>query len=85
LRSGHVGLNRFLSRIRAVDSPLCSVCHVPETVPHYLLTCRRFIQARHALRQAVEGPLSLRSTIGNPKARTAVLEYVDATGRFQAY
>ncbi|KAI0717736.1 hypothetical protein C8T65DRAFT_527287, partial [Cerioporus squamosus] len=82
LRSGHVGLNKYLARIHAVDSPLCSVCHVPETVTHYLFTCRRFVTARHALRQAIKGPLNLRNTLGDVKARAAVLEYVDATGRF---
>ena len=85
LRSGHAGLNRFLARIGAVDSPLCAVCRVPESVSHYLLTCRRFTAARHALRQAVSGPLSLRSTLGDYKARTAVLKFVEATGRFPPY
>ena len=85
LRSGHVGLNRFLARIGAVDSPLCAVCRVPESVSHYLLTCRRYLAPRHTLRLAVSGPLSLRSTLGNPKARTAVLDFVEATGRFPAY
>ena len=85
LRSGHVGLNCFLARIGAVDSPLCAVCRVPESVSHYLLTCRRYLAPRHTLRSAVSGPLSLRSTLGNPKARTAVLDFVAATGRFPAY
>ncbi|KAI0780361.1 hypothetical protein BD413DRAFT_457113, partial [Trametes elegans] len=26
LRSGHVGLNAYLARIHAVDSPLCQSC-----------------------------------------------------------
>ncbi|KAI0764274.1 hypothetical protein BD413DRAFT_459891, partial [Trametes elegans] len=32
LRSGHIGLHAYLARIRAMDSPLCSTCNVPETV-----------------------------------------------------
>ena len=67
LRSGHAGLNRFLARIGAVDSPLCATCRVPESISHYHLTCRRFIAARHTLRQAVKGPLLLRSTLGDTK------------------
>ncbi|RPD52696.1 hypothetical protein L226DRAFT_439165, partial [Lentinus tigrinus ALCF2SS1-7] len=78
LRSSHAGLNRFLARI----SPLYFVCRVPETVPHYLLTCRCFIAARHVLRQAVNGLLSLGSTLGDPKSCAAVLNYVEVTGRF---
>ena len=38
LRTGHVGLNQFLHRIRAADSPLCRQCQCPESVEHYLLT-----------------------------------------------
>ncbi|KAI1781676.1 hypothetical protein LXA43DRAFT_848214, partial [Ganoderma leucocontextum] len=82
LRSGHVGLNAFLARIRAIDFPLCPTCSIPETVSHFLFTCRRFAAARHAFRKAVKGPLTLRNTIGNIKARTAVLDFVEATGRF---
>ncbi|KAI0669689.1 hypothetical protein C8Q78DRAFT_1172363, partial [Trametes maxima] len=85
LRCGHVGLNAYLARIGAADSPLCSRCLVPETPAHYLFTCQRFTNARHTLRQAVEEPLTLKSTLGNVKARAAVLEYLHATGRFGAY
>ncbi|KAI0737967.1 hypothetical protein C8Q80DRAFT_289162 [Daedaleopsis nitida] len=44
LRCSHLGLNAYLVRIRAVDSPLCqcSACSVPETAAHYMFTCRRF-------------------------------------------
>lgn len=80
LRSGHVALNAYLARIKAVDSPLCPACLIPETPAHYIFTCRRYTTARDALRRAVGGPLSLRTTIGNVKARAAVLEYVKATG-----
>ncbi|KAI0715447.1 hypothetical protein C8T65DRAFT_561140, partial [Cerioporus squamosus] len=82
LHSGHVGLNAFLAKIRALDSDLCLTCHTPETVAHDMLSCRRFVAAHHKLRVAVGGPLSLRSTLGNPDARAAVLAYVKSTGRF---
>ncbi|KAF8573797.1 hypothetical protein K439DRAFT_1281873, partial [Ramaria rubella] len=42
MRTGHVGLNVFLKKIKAADSTLCSTCHLPETVAHYLLHCRRY-------------------------------------------
>lgn len=85
LRSGHAGLNAFLARINAVDSPLCQTCLVPETPSHFLFTCRRYTAPRDTMRRAVGGPLSLRSTVGDVKARAAVLTYVEATGRFTAY
>ncbi|CDO74892.1 hypothetical protein BN946_scf184461.g4 [Trametes cinnabarina] len=74
LRSGHIALNAYLACIRAVDSPLCSHCGIPETVSHFMFTCRRYTLQRHRLRQAVNGPLSLRSTLGSTDARQAVLE-----------
>ncbi|KAI0373577.1 hypothetical protein BV20DRAFT_937785, partial [Pilatotrama ljubarskyi] len=85
LRSGHCGLNAYLARVKAIDSPLCPACLIPETPSHFLFTCRRFTAARHSLREAVKGPLSLRNTIGNVKARSAVLEFVEASGRFAGY
>ncbi|EJD33893.1 hypothetical protein AURDEDRAFT_33615, partial [Auricularia subglabra TFB-10046 SS5] len=42
LRTGHVGLNGFLARIKAVPSARRETCHVPETVEHYLLHCKRY-------------------------------------------
>ncbi|KAI0669296.1 hypothetical protein C8Q78DRAFT_977791, partial [Trametes maxima] len=85
LRCSYVGLNSYLARIGAVDSPLCPRCLIPETPAHFLLTCQRYTAERHALRQELGEPLSLRTTIGNVKARAAVLEYVRKTGRFEAY
>ncbi|KAI0683155.1 hypothetical protein C8T65DRAFT_529369, partial [Cerioporus squamosus] len=82
LRSGHVGLNAFLAKIRVLDSGLCLTCRTPETVAHYMLSCRRFVAARHELRIAINGPMSLRTTIGDPEARAAVLAFVESTGRF---
>ncbi|KAL1658656.1 hypothetical protein GGF50DRAFT_66832, partial [Schizophyllum commune] len=44
LRSGHIGYtNAFLARIKANTSSLCPLCGVPETVDHYLFSCRRFV------------------------------------------
>ncbi|KAI0331762.1 hypothetical protein GY45DRAFT_561205 [Cubamyces sp. BRFM 1775] len=82
LRSGHVALNAFLARIRAVTSPLCPVCQVPESVDHFIRTCRRFTIQRHELRRAMgRFPLTLRHALGNIKCRGALLQYVDATNR----
>ncbi|KAJ6630129.1 hypothetical protein B0H10DRAFT_1638349, partial [Mycena sp. CBHHK59/15] len=82
LRTAHIGLNKYLHRVRAVDSALCPRCHVPETVDHYLLTCKRYLGPRHSLRLTLKRPLSLRALLGNPENTTHLMNYVTATGRF---
>ncbi|KAF8582194.1 hypothetical protein K439DRAFT_1351961 [Ramaria rubella] len=42
LHTGHVRLNVFLKKTKAVDSVLCHECGQPETIAHYLLHCRRY-------------------------------------------
>ena len=42
LQCGHVVLNLFLQKIRAVDSALCPHCVSPESVSHFLLHCHRY-------------------------------------------
>ncbi|KAK0215687.1 hypothetical protein IW262DRAFT_1277756, partial [Armillaria fumosa] len=40
LRTSHVNLNAHLFHIKAMASPNCTTCNVPETVSHYLLSCQ---------------------------------------------
>ncbi|KAJ7760825.1 hypothetical protein DFH07DRAFT_719704, partial [Mycena maculata] len=42
LRTGHIGLNVYLAWFGAVNSALCQTCQEPETVNHFLLSCRRY-------------------------------------------
>ncbi|KIJ25198.1 hypothetical protein M422DRAFT_108546, partial [Sphaerobolus stellatus SS14] len=46
LRTGFIGLNSYLYKVKAVDSPKCPHCQVTESVTHFLLHCRRYIQQR---------------------------------------
>ncbi|KAH9943967.1 hypothetical protein B0H21DRAFT_680631, partial [Amylocystis lapponica] len=46
LRSGAVGLNAFLKKIKQAPNALCQLCREPETVPHFLFFCRRFREQR---------------------------------------
>ncbi|KAJ7658736.1 hypothetical protein DFH06DRAFT_990138, partial [Mycena polygramma] len=89
LRTGHVGLHAYLARFGAVDSPLCQMCQTPETVGHFLLSCRRFCPERDILRRKLfadgRQPLSKKTLLGKAKNRTALLEYVHATGRLPQY
>jgi ribonuclease HI len=89
LRTGHIGLNAYLARFGIVDTSHCPTCNEPETVNHFLFTCRRFGQQRDVLRRALHAAnhqqLSKRSLLGKSKNRTLLLDYVAATGRFPQY
>jgi ribonuclease HI len=88
LRSGHVGLNQHLSRIKLVDSPKCPNCDTRETVEHYLLGCRRYTQARHELQIAIgrhHGQLNRRTLLATPQHTKALITYIASTGRFKTY
>ncbi|KIJ31117.1 hypothetical protein M422DRAFT_110297, partial [Sphaerobolus stellatus SS14] len=47
LRTDFIGLNGYLHKIKAIDSPKCPHCQVEETVAHYLLQCKHYNQQRH--------------------------------------
>ncbi|KAJ3484580.1 hypothetical protein NLI96_g5547 [Meripilus lineatus] len=83
LRSGHIGLNQYLARFRIVDSPNCSTCNVPETVDHYLFSCRNYLEERHTLRAALGRiPLTKRVLLGSGGRREDLLKYVNSSRRF---
>ena len=75
------------------DSPLCKVCREPETVPHYLLTCRRYERQRIKLKTRLNKinitDINLITLLGgsqhSPKVKiqiTKVVEdYLQDTGR----
>lgn len=69
--TGVIGLNDYLFKIGAVDSPKCAFCHVKENVEHFLLQCRRFISELN----------KLQLTLGKDQ----LLIYVHATKRFSNY
>lgn len=82
LRTGHVALNGYLHRIRALDSRNCIVCHEPDTVDHYLLRCSRFRAPRQVLRRQLRGQLlSTKSLLGVRKNLPALMAYIQDTGR----
>ncbi|KAK7063814.1 hypothetical protein R3P38DRAFT_2491623 [Favolaschia claudopus] len=89
LRTGHIGLNAYLARFGAVDSPKCHTCGEPETVRHYLLTCRRFSKERddlrHALHSSGRQKLDIKTLLGRPKNKHHLLKFVSATERFPRY
>ena len=67
LRIGHVGVNQHLFRFNRADSPLCSECHVMESIQHFLLDCPRYEQARVLFRARVTSlgvPFDVTNTLG---------------------
>jgi len=86
LCSGHVGLNGFLKKRKAVPSALCKKCNQPETVAHYLIHCRRYHQERMALKKEVgKAANSVSRLLSDPKIIHATLRYISATKRFKDY
>jgi ribonuclease HI len=91
LRSGHVGLRSYLARFAHVDSPLCTRCTSPETVDHYLTTCRRYSQARSRLTRAIldlpdralhRRTRDLTTLLSHPDVIPLTLQFISDTGRF---
>ncbi|KAF8305501.1 hypothetical protein DL93DRAFT_2039606, partial [Clavulina sp. PMI_390] len=81
LRTSHVALNKFLHTIKAVNSPLCVRCRVPETVEHYLLSCIRFDMERHTLRLDA-GDITVRKLLSSKKCRPHLIKFVLSSLRF---
>jgi len=87
LRTGHVGLNSFLHKINATDSPLSQACGEREDVDQYLLRCKRFTSARHRLRMSLEcgTRLTIKTLLGNLDYTKKLLKYAHDSGRFASY
>lgn len=67
LRLGHAGVHNHLFRFRLVDSPLCTTCNVPETIPHYLLDCPFYGPVRSVLQNRLRSmnvPFTLSNVLG---------------------
>ena len=89
LRTGHVGLNQHLFRIRKSETPVCPNCQerlAVETVKHYVLECLQYRQERHVLQRKLRRNAdSLSFLLNNPIAVLPLLKFVHATGRFKSH
>ena len=88
LRTGHIGLNQHLFRIRKSDTPVCPNCQsiTVESVKHFLLDCPYYQCERHALRTKLRRNAdSLSFLLSSPVAIKPVLKFVHATGRFKSH
>ncbi|KAJ7867476.1 hypothetical protein B0H13DRAFT_2559867 [Mycena leptocephala] len=67
-------------------SPDCELCLVPETVPHYLLSCPRYhCQRLDLVLKLGTVRLSLRRLLATKSDPKPVLRFVRDTGRFPRY
>ncbi|KAJ7689542.1 hypothetical protein B0H17DRAFT_937168, partial [Mycena rosella] len=86
LRTTHIGFNAFLYRFHLVPSPDCSLCFVPETIPHFLLSCPRFRRQRLDLIMRLgTACLSLRRLLSSKVDPKPVLSFVRDTARLPRY
>lgn len=83
LRTGHIGLNQHLHRIKKASSPKCR-CGAPrETVAHYLTVCPCHNRARHILHTHLGRKASQVSyLLSHPDARPHLFRFIKTTKRF---
>jgi ribonuclease HI len=86
LRTAHFALNSYLYRFHLAPSPDCDLCLVPETVPHYLLSCPRYRRERLDMIISLgTARLSLRRLLAVKSDPKPALRFVRDTGRFPRY
>jgi hypothetical protein len=82
LRTGHIGLNAYLHRFNLAASPLCPLCAVTETVPHYLFLCPAYRRQRLQLIVRLgTARLTPKLLLAVKSDHKAVLAYVHDTNR----
>ncbi|PBK71326.1 hypothetical protein ARMSODRAFT_853575, partial [Armillaria solidipes] len=83
LRTGHIPLNSYLHRIKKTTSRNCDYCSVPETVSHFLLSCRRYTDERQSLRRRTKiANLQLRHLISTKSKHIhATISFINSTRR----
>ncbi|KIJ31509.1 hypothetical protein M422DRAFT_214246, partial [Sphaerobolus stellatus SS14] len=86
LRTGHVALNSFLKKCKAVPLALCPHCKQSETVVHYLIFCKKYTAQRRTLRrEAGRAASSVSRLLNDPKSVHCTLRFIAATKRFRNY
>jgi hypothetical protein len=85
LKTGHVSLNKYLHRIKVVNSPKCAKCKTyDESVEHFLLHCKAYKQERITMKRKVKGGTKdIGKLLGNQHNAKSVVDYVVETGRLK--
>lgn len=58
LRSGHIGIGKFLHRIKKLESARCRCGYPEESVRHFLIECPRWTQQRRIINRAADNRYS---------------------------
>ncbi len=85
LKTGHVRLNAHLFRICCHCDGLCDVCHVPESVSHYIMDCVNLLDYHWPIVQylyELKLPISLHSILGDRRIYPLLIEFVRKSGRY---
>ena len=53
LRIGHAGVKQYLFRFNMSQEETCDDCHVPETIEHLLMNCKKYKEERCRLKQTL--------------------------------
>jgi ribonuclease HI len=86
LRTAHLALNSYLYHFHLGPSPDCALCLVPETVPHFLLSCPAYRRQRlRLILRLGTARLTLRLLLSAKSQPRPVLDFVRETERFQRY
>lgn len=85
LRTGHIGLNHHMKRIKKTQNDSCPNCAgIAETIHHYLFDCPEYDHERHELgRRLGRDAKSLKFLLNAPKGIPEILRYVGKTGRLR--
>lgn len=83
LKTGHIGLNAHLHRIKISKTAACPGCkQYNETVDHLLRHCHTYDELRSQLRRTVKRDMTeLKKLLGNDSNMTHVAEFVRKTKR----
>ena len=96
LRTGNARLNLFLARIKATDSATCACEAAPESIRHFLFSCRRWTHQRREMDTkcpgkegnirfflGAKGPQDDEMWTPNMSAIRATICFVNSTKRFE--
>jgi ribonuclease HI len=82
----HIPLNKYLKRIKKVNSARCPSCGTsPETVRHFLLKCPGYAYERWTLENRLKKKrktLTLEHLLGDAELMIPLVNYIEATHRF---
>ena len=98
-RNGHVGLRKYLYKVKVVDSPFCLFCpgNIEENIFHFLFDCPKYINSRNNLKASLNklnvltNPISLSVLLDgagfSPQKRLKIMwifyNFLKSTDKFQ--